>query len=76
MNAYLELLRLNNGILAILGIIIGAIVADAFLPSMSLQIVIAIIAAFLINGAGNVINDYFDHKIVSLQTPPHKATFV
>src|SRR3989338_3571763 len=42
MNAYLELLRLNNGILAILGIIIGAIVADAFLPSMSLQIVIEI----------------------------------
>src|SRR3989338_20754 len=69
MNAYLELLRLNNGILAILGIIIGAIVADAFLPSMSLQIVIAIIAAFLINGAGNVINDYFDHKIDKVNRP-------
>lgn len=66
MNSYLELLRLNNGVLAILGIIIGAIVA---LVPWSLTIVLAIIAAFLINGAGNVINDYFDYKIDKVNRP-------
>jgi len=68
-SAYVELLRLNNGILAVLGIIIGAIVAGAFLPSTTLQIVLAIIAAFLINGAGNVVNDYFDYRIDKVNRP-------
>lgn len=68
MNAYLELLRPYNGILAILGIILGYIVAASFTAS-AIQIVFAIIVAFLINGAGNVVNDYFDHKIDEVNRP-------
>src|SRR3989338_664689 len=68
-SAYVELLRLNNGVLAVLGIIIGAIVAGAFLPSATMQIALAIIAAFLINGAGNVINDCFDYRIDKVTRP-------
>ena len=68
MNAYVELLRPNNGILAVLGIILGYIVAASFTAG-SVQIIFAIIVAFLINGAGNVINDYFDHKIDEINRP-------
>jgi geranylgeranylglycerol-phosphate geranylgeranyltransferase len=66
-NPYLELMRPNNGILAILGIIVGSIVAEiAFIP---VPIILAIIVAFLINGAGNVINDYFDMEIDKINRP-------
>src|SRR3989338_4204760 len=68
MNAYLELLRPYNGILAILGIILGYIVAASFTAS-AIHIVFAIIVAFLISGAGNVVNDYFDHKIDEVNRP-------
>lgn len=68
MNAYLELLRPYNGILAILGIVLGYIVAASFTASAA-QLALAIIVAFLINGAGNVINDYFDHKIDEVNRP-------
>ena len=69
MNAYLELLRPNNGVLAVLGIIIGAIVGATFVTSKATEIVLAIMAAFLINGAGNTINDYFDHNIDKINKP-------
>jgi len=67
MNPYLELLRPYNGVLAIFGVIIGAIVGAPLLLSVS--ILIAIIVAFLINGAGNTINDYFDYEIDKINRP-------
>jgi len=67
MKAYIEMMRPNNGVLAVLGIIIGAIVAGTFAASYA--ILFAVIVSFLINGAGNVINDYFDHKIDKINRP-------
>ena len=69
MNSYVELLRPNNGILAVLGMVIGAIVGTSFVASKSVEIILAIIVAFFINGAGNVINDYFDHNIDKINRP-------
>ena len=67
MKAYIEMMRPNNGVLAVLGIIIGAIVAGTFAASYA--ILFAVVVSFLINGAGNVINDYFDHKIDKVNRP-------
>ena len=67
MSVYLEMMRPNNGVLAILGILIGAIVAGTF--SVSYVILFALVVSFLINSAGNVINDYFDHAIDKINRP-------
>ena len=67
MNAYIEMMRPNNGVLAILGIIIGAVVAGTL--SLPMAVLLAVVVSFLINGAGNVINDYFDHKIDKVNRP-------
>ncbi len=67
MNPYVELLRPYNGILAVLGVVIGAIVGSAF--SASYTIIFAVIVSFLINGAGNTINDYFDYNIDRINRP-------
>ncbi len=67
MNPYIELLRPYNGVLAILGILIGAIVGAAL--TSTIPITLAVIVAFLINGAGNVINDYFDYEIDRINRP-------
>ncbi len=67
MNPYIELLRPYNGILAILGIIIGAIVAASLISAV--PVILAIAVAFLINGAGNTINDYFDYNIDKINRP-------
>lgn len=68
MNPYIELLRPYNGVLAILGVIIGAVVASVQFSAIS-AIVLAILVSFLINGAGNTINDYFDYKIDKINRP-------
>jgi geranylgeranylglycerol-phosphate geranylgeranyltransferase len=64
-NSYIEMMRPYNGVLAILGIIIGALVAHVY----SIYVIPAVIVAFLLNGAGNVINDYFDYKIDKINRP-------
>jgi geranylgeranylglycerol-phosphate geranylgeranyltransferase len=69
MNSYLELLRPYNGILAVLGIIIGSIVAGSFAAINTVVIVLAAVVSFLVNGAGNAINDYFDYKIDQVNRP-------
>lgn len=66
MNPYIELLRVSTGALTILGVIIGAVVASV---QISATIILAIVAAFLINSSGNVINDYFDYKIDKINKP-------
>ncbi len=69
MNSYLELLRPYNGILAVLGIVIGSIVAGSFAAVGAIAIVLALAVSFMINGAGNAINDYFDYKIDQVNRP-------
>jgi geranylgeranylglycerol-phosphate geranylgeranyltransferase len=66
MNPYLDIIRPNVCILSILGIIVGSIVTGAIYSPL---VIPAVIAAFLITAAGNVINDYFDHKTDSLNAP-------
>lgn len=68
MNPYIELLRPYNGILAVLGVIIGAVVGASISITIT-ALILAIIVSFLINGAGNVINDYFDYNIDKINRP-------
>ena len=66
MNPYLTILRLNVCALSIIGLLVGAIVAGVLFHSL---LPLALIASFVITGAGNVINDYFDVKIDRINRP-------
>ncbi|AIZ56961.1 digeranylgeranylglyceryl phosphate synthase [Candidatus Methanoplasma termitum] len=64
MNRFLRLFRLGNGIMGILGVIIGAFIAVGFdIGDHVLNLIIAggVILAFIIGG--NSINDYIDVEI-------------
>jgi len=67
MNPYVELIRPNVCILTLLGLVVGAIVAGT--ASLTFPLVSAILAAFVICGAGDVINDYFDRSIDKVNAP-------
>ena len=67
MNPYIELLRPNVCFLTALGLVVGAIVAGT--AAMSPLFASAIIAAFLICGAGDAINDWFDRSIDKINAP-------
>ncbi|MDI6806502.1 MAG: UbiA family prenyltransferase [Candidatus Aenigmarchaeota archaeon] len=67
MFAYLEILRINVCILAVLGLLVGSIISGAlYFPTLVLY---AVIATFFICGSGDVINDYFDYKIDKINKP-------
>lgn len=66
MNPYIELLRPNVCVLSALGIIVGAIVVGVI---TNVLVIPAILAAFIITGAGNIINDYFDYEIDKINQP-------
>ncbi|MCK5023804.1 MAG: UbiA family prenyltransferase [Candidatus Aenigmarchaeota archaeon] len=58
----LGMMRPLNGIMALLGVLIGGIIAVGGNISAlySFPLLLALVAVFLINGAGNVFNDYAD----------------
>jgi len=59
---YLSMLRPLNGIIAAFGVFTGFSVAQqAF--TYPIELIMAMVAAFIITGAGNIINDYFDIEI-------------
>jgi len=67
MNPYIELLRPNVCLLTVLGIVVGALVAGT--ANLTPMFAYAILAAFIICGAGDAINDYFDRNIDNINAP-------
>jgi len=65
MNPYLEIIRPGNAVMAVIAVVLVAIIAKNY----DLPIVLGTIAVFLATGGGNVINDYFDHKIDAINKP-------
>ncbi|MCK9150545.1 UbiA family prenyltransferase [Methanobacterium alcaliphilum] len=65
MNAYLEILRPWNALMAVITIILMAIISGQF----TFNAMLAGIAVFIATGAGNSINDYFDHRIDAINRP-------
>ena len=61
MQGYFSILRSSVCILSAFAILVGSIVAGTI--AIPLYVLYAIIASFLITGAGNVINDIFDVKM-------------
>ncbi len=66
MNAYLEITRPNVCFLTVFAVLVGAILSSTGNPIILL---VALIAAFLICAAGNVINDYCDYEIDKINKP-------
>jgi geranylgeranylglycerol-phosphate geranylgeranyltransferase len=64
--AYLKLLRPLNCMMAGIAVLIGASIA---LGPLSWDVALAFLATFLICGAGNAINDYFDIEIDRINRP-------
>lgn len=65
MNPYIEILRPGNAVMGAISIILVAIIDK----SISIPIVLAMIAVFFETAAGNVINDYFDYNIDLINKP-------
>ena len=65
MNVYIEIIRPGNAVMAIIAVALVAIIANNY----DIPIILGAIAVFLATGGGNVINDYFDHKIDAINKP-------
>ncbi len=65
MNPYLEILRPGNAVMAVIAIFLMAVISGQF----TLEVLMAAVVVFLVTGAGNSINDYFDHKIDAINKP-------
>jgi geranylgeranylglycerol-phosphate geranylgeranyltransferase len=62
----LEILRPFNCIMAGLAAVIGILIAKGFAVE---KVVLIFLAVFLITGAGNVVNDYYDRDIDAVNRP-------
>lgn len=67
-NAILRLMRIENCAMAAVAVMIGFIVAGGTYSRLE-GLVLAAVSAFLITGAGNMINDYFDLDIDRTNAP-------
>ena len=65
MNPYIEILRPGNALMGAIAIILVAIIDK----TISIPIILAMIAVFFETAAGNVINDYFDYNIDLVNKP-------
>lgn len=65
MNPYLEILRPGNAIMAVIAIFLMAVISGKF----TLEVLMVAVVVFIVTGAGNSINDYFDHKIDAINKP-------
>lgn len=65
-----DLLRVRNCLMAFFGVLIGATIAySGEAVILNLKIIAAGIAAFLVMGAGNAMNDFFDVEIDRINKP-------
>lgn len=65
MNPYIEILRPGNAIMGAITIVLIAIIDH----SISIALLLAMLAVFFETAAGNVINDYFDYNIDLINKP-------
>ncbi|MBI4018061.1 MAG: geranylgeranylglycerol-phosphate geranylgeranyltransferase [Candidatus Aenigmarchaeota archaeon] len=65
---YLEILRPINGLMTAIAVWVGSVVAGSALVPSS-PVILAILSAFLISGAGMVVNDYYDIQIDRINRP-------
>ncbi|MDR2967078.1 MAG: UbiA family prenyltransferase [Methanobacteriaceae archaeon] len=65
MNVYLEIIRPGNAVMAVIAVILMGIIGQNY----NLPLILGTLAVFLATGGGNVINDYFDHKIDAINKP-------
>ena len=65
MNPYVEILRPGNAVMGAISIILIAIIDK----TISIPIILAMLAVFFETAAGNVINDYFDYNIDLINKP-------
>ena len=65
MNAYLEILRPFNALMGVIAVLLVALISGNF----TLYVPVACFIVFIFTGAGNAINDYFDHKIDAINKP-------
>jgi len=65
MNPYIEILRPGNAVMGAISIILVALIDK----TISIPVILAILAVFFETAAGNVINDYFDYKIDLINKP-------
>lgn len=65
MNPYIEILRPGNALMGAIAIILVAIIDK----TLSIPIILAMLAVFFETAAGNVINDYFDYNIDLINKP-------
>jgi len=69
MNVFLELIRYKNCVMAGLAAVIGGGIAYNAAPNNILLLPLIFITVFLLTGAGNAINDYFDAGIDAVNRP-------
>src|SRR3989344_737409 len=68
MNPYILILRPLNGIMSIIAVYVGTLVAGALLVP-SLNLLLGMLVVFLVSGAGMIINDIFDIEIDRVNKP-------
>lgn len=65
MNAYLEIIRPGNAVMAVIAVLLVMLITGNFTWGAFL----ACFVVFIVTGGGNAINDYFDHKIDAINKP-------
>lgn len=65
MNAYLEIIRPGNAVMAVIAVLLIMLITGNF----TLGAFLACFVVFIITGGGNAVNDYFDHKIDTINKP-------
>lgn len=65
MNAYLEIIRPGNAVMAVIAVLLVMLISGNF----TMAAFLACFVVFIVTGGGNTINDYFDHKIDAINKP-------